>query len=53
MDSTALSLCMDNELPIHVFNMADERNIARVLAGESVGTHVHSGAPRNGDRVSA
>src|SRR4051794_20543620 len=53
MDSTALSLCMDNELPIHVFNMADERNIARVLAGEAVGTHVHSGAPRNGDRVPA
>ena len=25
MDSTALSLCMDNDLPIYVFNMADER----------------------------
>src|SRR5881398_2882255 len=29
MDSTALSLCMDNELPIYVFNMDDERNIER------------------------
>jgi uridylate kinase len=54
MDSTALSLCMDNDLPIHVFNVADESNIARILAGESVGTHVHSGAARNGsDRVPA
>jgi uridylate kinase len=40
MDSTALSLCMDNELPIHVFNMADERNIDRIVSGERVGTIV-------------
>ena len=40
MDSTALSLCMDNELPIHVFNMADERNIERIVGGERVGTIV-------------
>jgi uridylate kinase len=40
MDSTALSLCMDNELPIHVFNMADERNIDRIICGERVGTIV-------------
>ncbi len=53
MDSTALSLCMDNELPIHVFNVADESNIARIVKGEKVGTHVHSGAPRSGDRVPA
>ena len=53
MDSTALSLCMDNELPIYVFNMADEQNIARIIGGERVGTYVHSGAPRNGDRVPA
>ena len=32
MDSTALSLCMDNGLPIHVFNMADERNIDRIIS---------------------
>jgi uridylate kinase len=42
MDSTALSLCMDNSLPIHVFNMADQRNIDRIVSGERVGTIVHS-----------
>ncbi len=47
MDSTALSLCMDNNLPIHVFNMADERNIDRIVSGERVGTLVCSGAPDN------
>jgi uridylate kinase len=46
MDSTALSLCMDNRLPIHVFNMADESNINRIVSGERVGTIV-----TNGDRV--
>jgi uridylate kinase len=40
MDSTALSLCMDNDLPIYVFNMADERNIDRIVRGEKVGTLV-------------
>ena len=43
MDSTALSLCMDNDLPIHVFNMDDERNIDRIVCGERVGTVVRSG----------
>jgi uridylate kinase len=43
MDSTALSLCMDNALPIHVFNMDDERNIDRIVCGERVGTVVRSG----------
>jgi uridylate kinase len=42
MDSTALSLCMDNGLPIHVFNMADEKNIDRILRGERVGTIVRT-----------
>jgi uridylate kinase len=42
MDSTALSLCMDNDLPIHVFNMADESNIDRIVRGERVGTVVSS-----------
>jgi uridylate kinase len=44
MDSTALSLCMDNDLPIYVFNMADERNIDRIVCGERVGTLVSSQA---------
>jgi uridylate kinase len=48
MDSTALSLCMDNRLPIYVFNMADERNIDRIVTGERVGTLVSSeGAGRS------
>jgi uridylate kinase len=40
MDSTALSLCMDNMLPIYVFNVDDERNIDRIVSGERVGTVV-------------
>ena len=40
MDSTALSLCMDNGLPIYVFNMDDEGNIDRIVSGERVGTLV-------------
>jgi uridylate kinase len=43
MDSTALSLCMDNDLPIYVFNMADEQNIDRIVGGETVGTLVSNG----------
>ena len=39
MDTTALSLCMDNQLPIHVFELAPG-NIGRVLNGEHVGTVV-------------
>ncbi len=40
MDATALTLCMENKLPIHVFNVDDEHNISRILAGEKVGTLV-------------
>ncbi len=43
MDVTALSLCMDNGLPIHVFNMDDESNIDRIVCGERVGTVVATG----------
>jgi uridylate kinase len=46
MDSTALSLCMDNDLPIYVFNMADEHNIDRIVSGERVGTLVSNGLAR-------
>jgi uridylate kinase len=38
MDTTALSLCMENGLPIYVFGLDDERNIERVAVGERVGT---------------
>ena len=44
MDSTALSLCMDNRLPILVFNMSLPENIRRVVQGERVGTIVYTDA---------
>jgi uridylate kinase len=40
MDLTALTLCMENNLPIYVFNMDDPRNIDRIVCGEKVGTLV-------------
>jgi uridylate kinase len=40
MDATALTLCMENGLPIHVFNMDDEKNIDRIVCGSAVGTLV-------------
>jgi uridylate kinase len=43
MDSTALSLCMDNNVPIKVFDLQAPNSIERVVAGELVGTLVHSG----------
>jgi uridylate kinase len=43
MDTTALSLCMDNNLPIYVFALADG-NIRRVVAGERIGTIISSPA---------
>jgi len=42
MDSTAISLCMDNALPIHVFNLNNPVNIQRVVMGERVGTVVRA-----------
>ena len=44
MDATALTLCMENRLPIRVFNVDDDRNIGRILAGEQVGTLVSTPA---------
>jgi uridylate kinase len=43
MDSTAISLCMDNDLPILVFNMLDAGSILRAVGGERIGTLVHGG----------
>jgi uridylate kinase len=40
MDSTALALCMENSMPLNVFNMDDETNIPRIVAGARVGTLV-------------
>jgi uridylate kinase len=42
MDTTALTLCMENKLPIVVFNMADGENIDRIVCGERVGTLVRT-----------
>ena len=43
MDSTAISLCKDNNLPIIVFNLMEKGNIKRVVSGESIGTLVSGG----------
>ena len=43
MDSTAISLCMDNGLPILVFNMLEPGNIMRAVSGARIGTLVHGG----------
>lgn len=43
MDSTAISLCMDNHLPIIVFNIMEKGNIKRVVCGEDIGTLVSTG----------
>jgi len=42
MDSTALSLCMENELPIIVFDLAGDESIVRAVRGEAIGTRVGS-----------
>ena len=44
MDATAISLCMDNDLPIVVFELLRAGNIGRVVRGEAVGTLVHGAA---------
>jgi uridylate kinase len=40
MDSTALALCMENHMPLNVFNMDDDTALARIISGERVGTLV-------------
>ncbi len=40
MDSTAISLCMDNSLPIMVFNIRGKGNIRKILLGERIGTYI-------------
>ena len=44
MDATAISLCMENKLPIIVFDLLREGNIRRAVSGEPIGTLVHGGA---------
>ncbi len=42
MDSTAITLCMDNDLPIVMFDLMGEQNVQKILRGEAVGTLVQS-----------
>lgn len=51
MDATATSLCMDNDIPIVVFNMNTYGNIVKVVLGEAIGTYV-GGGQRNAQRES-
>ena len=46
MDSTALTLCMDNSLPIVVFDIFDTGSLGRILKGETVGTLVNASGTR-------
>ena len=42
MDPTALSLCMENKVPIHVFDVFNPNSIDRILSGEHIGTLINS-----------
>jgi uridylate kinase len=42
MDTTAISLAMDNELPLAVFKLKTPGNIRRVVCGEDIGTWIHT-----------
>jgi uridylate kinase len=41
MDTTAITMCMDNDLPIRVFSIVEPGNIAKAVRGDHVGTLVH------------
>ncbi len=45
LDSTALSMCMDNQLPIVVFDLLTSGNVLRILRGEAVGTMISDAEP--------
>jgi uridylate kinase len=42
MDMTAISLAMDNELPLVVFNLTNKGNIKKVICGETIGTQINN-----------
>ncbi|MCD6363900.1 MAG: UMP kinase [Synergistetes bacterium] len=46
MDSTAISLCMDNDIPVIVFNIKVPGNLVRIIEGEEIGTCVGGGVKR-------
>jgi len=45
LDATAVSLCMENDTPIIVFDLNKPQNITRVAVGETVGTLITGGSP--------
>ena len=45
MDLTAMTMCMEHDLPIRVFDFRSAGNIRRAVSGEAIGTLVHSGTP--------
>jgi uridylate kinase len=47
MDATAITLCMDNNLPLIVFNLTEPGNLRRVVQGEKIGTMVTQDATLN------
>ncbi|MDH3504485.1 MAG: UMP kinase [Nitrospirota bacterium] len=47
MDATAITLCMDNDLPIIVFNLTSSGNIRKIIEGDSIGTIVSKNATVN------
>lgn len=49
MDSTAASLCNDNDIPLVVFNLDDPDNIVRAVSGEDIGTLVYAGNDEGGN----
>ncbi|HIE65356.1 MAG: UMP kinase [Nitrospira sp.] len=49
MDSTAVTLCMDNDLPLIVFNLNKKENIRKVLMGEAVGTLISKAGDKEQD----
>jgi uridylate kinase len=48
MDATSLSLCLENKVPIVVFDVRVDDNIRRAIEGENIGTFVFSGEALNG-----
>ena len=46
MDTTALSLCMEHDVPIVVFDLFDEGNLAKIVKGETIGTLVSDNNPK-------
>jgi uridylate kinase len=47
MDATAITLCMDNDLPIIVFNLTSPGNIRKIIEGDPIGTIVSKNATVN------